>query len=93
MKKIIEKEIEKLKENWLRIKGVEPSEKIVWYFRRGLEKHIELVKRHEPIIVAERIFDNDDVLLADDEHYPTRKEYQDCRRAFSFAFFTSIKVI
>ena len=93
MEKLIQKEIGSLKESWIRITGQEPSEKIIWYFRRGLEKHIELVKRHEPIIVAERIFDNDDVLLADDEHYPTRKEYQDCRRAFSLAFFTSIKVI
>ena len=93
METLIEKEIGNLKQEWIRITGQEPSEKIIWYFRRGLEKHIDLVEDHKPIIVAERIFDNDDVLLADDEHYPTREEYKDCHKAFSLAFFRDIKVI
>lgn len=93
MEKLIQKEIEGLKENWIRITGQEPTEKVIHFFRCDLKKHIELCKRHEPIIVAERYFDAEDVLLADDEHYPTREEYQDCRRAFSLAFFRDIKVI
>ena len=93
MEKLIEKEIENLKKNWIRIKGKMPSEKVIWYFRRGLEKHIELVKNHQPIIVAECCFESDDVLLKDDEHYPSRTEYKDCFQAFSLAFFTDIKVI
>ena len=87
----MEKLIENFKKNWIRIMGKEPTEKNIWFFNRGLEKHIELCKRHEPIIAAERHFDSDDVLLADDEHYPSRTEYKSCQQAFSWGFHVNVK--
>jgi hypothetical protein len=91
-KDLFEKKLQSFKEWWLRIKGSEPSEKVQWYFKKGMEKQIEMTKREENTICGERHFDDDDVLLLDDEHYPTPTEYKDCKRAFRLGIVTNMSV-
>lgn len=91
-KDLFEKKLQSFKEWWLRIVGTDPSEKVMWYFKRGMDTQIEAAKRGEPIIAGERYFDSDDVLLFDDEHYPSRIEYSFCKRAFCLGFATNMSV-
>ena len=88
-KEFREKKLQSFKEWWLKIVGVEPSEKLVWYFEKGIEKQLEIAKRGEPNIVGERYFNT--ALLIDDEHYPDRTEYEDCQRAFCQGFYTDMR--
>lgn len=92
MDKLIERKVDAFKKKWLQLKGQESTDKIIWYFKKGIEKQQQLIAEGQPIIVAERCFDSADVLLTDDEHYPSRGEYEDCKQAFSLGFFTNLQV-
>ena len=43
-------------------------------------------------MAGERFFDTDDVLLANDQHYPGRSEFKDCKTAFMRGFQTDLRV-
>ncbi len=92
MEDLFKKKIQSFKEWWIKIENQEPSEKVQWYFKKGMEKQLEVREKAGFLIPSEHLFDDDDVLLLDDEHYPSRAEYKDCKRAFSCGFCTDMRV-
>ena len=89
-KELFEKKIQSFEEWWIRIMGHEPKEKLMWFFKKGMEKQIEVRENGEPPMAGERYFI--DAALLDDEHYPTREEFKDCQRAFCQGFYTDMRV-
>ena len=85
---LFKKKLQSFKEWWNESMGVEPSEKLVWYFEKGMETHVEMVKKGELNIAGDMYFRK--VILLDDEHYPDRTEYEDCQRAFRLGIYTDM---
>lgn len=90
--KLFERKIESFKKDWLAETGKEATEKMCWYFRKGMEKQCKEVKSRRMAMAGERFFDTDDVLLANDQHYPGRSEFKDCKTAFMRGFQTDLRV-
>lgn len=82
--------VETFKQDWSKEKGENPTEKVCWYFRKGMEKQCDEVNSRRMAIVGERFFDTKEVLLLDDQHYPGRLEFEDCKDAFMKGYQTSL---
>jgi len=74
--------VETFRQDYLKGTGAEPTEKMLWFFRKGMEKQTKETDAGHMAIAGERFFDDDDVLLSDDEHYPCRLEFKACKSAF-----------
>lgn len=82
--------VEAFKQDWFKEKGENPTEKVCWYFRKGMEKQCDEVNSGRMAIVGERFFDTKEVLLLDDPHYPGRLEFEDCKAAFMKGYQTEL---